>query len=244
MEYVGLKPYDRVTAFGGVFIANIQFDKDPDYLLPLPEITKEKHNQQQAFKSAVSHSKLSIGLNITGSNDLKFFIVNPEGYVMPLRDGASDIWDTLSWEKKAYYQPRHRCLVPAETYWFIEARVRDYMETLIAIYKNSGFKLVYLSSILERKYKRGPLVNAEIYIALINYFICRYLRKLEKESILNKLNQPIKFEFINVSSQFHKADNKESLFSKNDVAAGQLIHRKKEAWRELMRLYLNKIREN
>ena len=244
MEYVGLKPYDKVTAFSGLFITNTQFNKDPDILVPLPEITEEKLRQQQSFQTAVANSKFSQCLNITGSNELKFLIVDLEGNLKPLREGASDIWSKLSWKRKAFYQPRHCCLAPKDTHWFVEGKVKEYMGTLINIYKLSGFKTVYISSVLERIYKEGHLVNAEIYIALINHFIYRYIAKLKMEPVLNKFNIPIDFVFINVGSQFYKAENKEALFSEKGRAERRLVHRNKPTWKKLMNLYLKTIRKN
>lgn len=169
--------------------------------------------------------------------------MDDDGKLLPLVKGALERWEDLSWNRKAYYQPRHCRLFPKETSLFIEARVGDFMKTLVRIYKQSGFEKVYVSSILERIYKAGRLVGVDIYMALINYFIFKYLSKMnQNEPVLNKVKRPMKFTFVNVGPQFYKSKNRDSLFSIKDVKKGHLVHRTKEAWKELMQLYLRQIK--
>ena len=240
---MGLSPLDKVSAFSGVFICDKQFPKDPDSLIPLEEVTKEKLAQQNLLRETIQESSYITALNILGSNDLKFFIVDGLGRLLPCVEGALVRWEGLSWNSKVYYQPRHCRLFPKETALFVEARVGDFMKILVGMYKQSRFERVYVSSILERIYKTGRLVGVDIYMALINYYICRYINRMyQNEPVFNKLKKPIKFTFINVSSQFYKSKDKDKLFSAKDRAKRRLVHRTKEAWIELMQLYLKQLK--
>ena len=200
-----------------------------------------KIKQQKLFAEAISNSPCIIALNITGSNDLKFMIVN-DCQLVPLVKDAAKKWEALTEHQRVFYNPKRFALFPKDSETFIRSKVKQYMDIVIAKYKDSRFKIVYHSSILERVYF-SKLRNAEIYIGIINFYISSYIKDLNKKQIKNRDGIPIKFGFINVASQFYeeKTKYKKGLFKDSDVKNKRYVHRNIKAWKELMSLYLKAI---
>ena len=213
--------------------------------MPYKVIVDDKIKQQKLFAKAISDSSCVIALNISGSNDLKFMIVqevNEKHGVVPLVKDAAKKWEALSEHQKIVYNPKRVGLFPKDSEMFIKSKVKQYMDIVIAKYKDSSFKIVYHSSILERVYF-SKLRNAEIYIGIINFYISSYIKDLNKKQIRNRDGIPIKFGFINVASQFYeeKTKDKTGLFKDADVKHKRYVHRNIKAWKKLMTLYLKAI---
>ena len=234
---------DECDSFPGLFVCDKQYDREEDILVPYKVIAEDKIKQQKQFAEAISGSSCIIALNITASNDLKFMIVDENYEVVPLVAGAAGKWESLSEHQKIFFNPNRVGLFPRVSEIFIKNKVNNYMEIIVQKYKQSSFKIVYHSSVLERVYF-SKLQHAEIYIALINFYINAYIKNLNKKQVKNRDGIPIQFKFINVAEQFHKekSENKRGLFKYSDVQNKRYVHRKVKAWKELMSMYLKVIR--
>ena len=227
-----------------------QFDKRENILKPCETISDNKKAQQKWFKHYVVTAKCEVALNILLSNDLKYMVVEEvDGIyrVVPLLDKGPYVWSTLTSTKKQFYSPRRARLFPKASEEFIKEKVEAYLRVLVGIYKDSSFKVVYHSSVLERVYF-GKLKNAEIYIALINYYLQLGLRdlNLEQNHVYNRNSIPIEFRFINVSGQFHdtKSTERIRLFEEEDVRNDRWVHRTMPSMKNLMARYLKVIRSD
>ena len=129
---------------------NKHFDKRENLLEPYEHISDNKKAQQKWFKHYVVTSKCDIALNILASNDLKYMVVDLDNCsVVPLLNKGLYVWSKLDSLKKQFYSPKRARIFIKESEDFIKGRVESYLKVFVDIYKESGFKLVYHSSVLE-----------------------------------------------------------------------------------------------
>ena len=109
---------------------------------------------------------------------------------------------------------------------FVKRKIKIYLEQLQFLFGSSSASTVYHCSVLERIIEDIPLLP--MYFAILNSFI---RAALKTTTIYNRYNQPIRFKFINVSDQFHRADDPTTLFRRNEVRSGEMTHRTPGAYK-------------
>ena len=103
-----------------------------------------------------------------------------------------------------------------------------YMDVLRDIFGNSNLEVVYHSSVLERLDRGVP--HLDMLFAILNSYLQAALKKIK---IYNRAGKLIMFRFISVTSQFHQAKNKLSLFPDKEKRRGVCVHRTFGAYQQL-----------
>lgn len=230
-----------ITAIRGLTVMSQEF---PQYsLIPHKKKTVKRVNQEIRYANAVKFATQKIALNVTGTNDYKFFIVENNSLVPMVPDGL-EIWSSLTRGRKIRFDTKHKVIFPKESREFMESRIGDYVTYLKNVYATSSFVIVYHSSLLERISREKSQTCLEAYFAHLNYFLRRELRKLNEEPVLNLHGQPISFKFINVSEQFFNAVPPTVVFKDEEQNSKNLVHRHIDSLKILVEKYMNFIYED
>ena len=234
----------KISAYSGLTVAPNQFGLGAGNLRKLQSKTNGKVKQVENMSNKIANSKYKIALQVSGSNDFKFFIVN-NGNIVPLLHCGVSVWGKLSTKNKSVFSPKRVLIFGKSSRDFIKSQVVAYVALIADMYRNSSFEFVFHSSILERNYKYEPqLKNLDIYLALVNYLLKIELQKLNlSPGVLNKQGKKISWHFINVSKQYFENTNPKLLFKKPDLRRGEFIHRTTESMQKLVEIYLSKIEQ-
>jgi hypothetical protein len=214
-----------IESFRGLFLGRQQFPIDTECFVPLPEITQHKLNQRRKFKRSIRRSDHKLALNLVFSNDLKNIIVK-EDKVLPHSRNALVKWSNMSIDRKACFNPKRDWLFPKSTEQEVKIRVDKLMDDLLFAYQFSGTEVVFISSVLERCYTKGALIASELFVALVNFFIYRYIEELRlKPPLYNRNGQLLKVHFINVARLYYSEEDKFKLFIPKEITKGAMVHR-------------------
>lgn len=231
----------NITAIRGLTVMYKEF---PQYsLIPFHKKTDKRIKQEIRYANAVKFATQKIALDVTGSNDYKFFIVK-DNQLVPMVPNGLEIWSNLTKGRKINFSTKHRIIFPKDSREFMESRIREYVSYLKNVYSTSSFVIVYHSSLLERISREKSQPCLEAYFAHLNYFLHVGLRKLNEEPVLNVNGLPISFKFINVSEQFFNAVPPTIVFKDEEQTAQNLIHRHIDSLKILVEKYMNFIYED
>jgi hypothetical protein len=233
----------QINAWGGLTLAPDQYPYDSANLCKLPKKSASKKNQVQEMAQVIRTSKCKISLQLSGSNDFKFFMVN-NNQLVPLSERSIVAWKSWTDKRKSCFSPVRTRLFSKESETFIKGQVGKYVAIVVEMYKGSNFDFVFHSSILERVYSKiESLENVDIYFAYVNYYLKLELQKLNGQGIVNNAGKKISWHFINVADQFHSTTSYKKLFKSADVYRKEMVHRNIDFMKILIDRYLQSIYE-
>lgn len=170
------------------------------------------------------------------SNDLESLIFQC-GNLLRVKPNAHARWGKLSSEEKAHFNHNALKLLHNNSVTFLKWRLSLYVEQLSDLFSNTSAQVVYHLSVLERLM---PLVhpNLPMHMAILNSFLFTLLKKI---AIRNKFGQKIRFQFVNVATQFYSEKNPSILFRDNEVYKGVMVHRTMKAYQNIFATVRSKV---
>jgi hypothetical protein len=238
-----------LKAWGGLTLAPDEFERDKHdnmaNLYKLREKSSRRIEQVEDLAAVIRKNNCKISLQISGSNDFKYFVVK-NGSLVQLKGGSSEIWEKREVKLKSKCNPKRARFFGKESALFMKGQVEKYVAILVKLYENSSYEYVFHSSILERSYpKFKNLENLEIYFAYVNYYLDAELKKLNTgKGVLNKAGRKISWNFVDVSNQYYEAASLGkigSLFRPKEVIKGEMVHRSMDSMDKLVHTYLMSI---
>ena len=250
---------DKCRAYPGLSVMNERYERDSFKPLPKSDtLYQNKDIQRSNFFADIKVGQESELLLVLLSNDYKCFITDDsKNKPFSLRRTAHKNWKKLTDDQKTNYCVFYEKSWTHEFKQHIMKKFDDYRNILLPILKKSCLKKVFHSSVLERVHFNT--VGLDIYFAILNSVLKNSLQKWSEEGCFkNRYDEPIEFEFVNVSDQFHSthdldkntnpfiAKNEELLpvkshfyckapifISKEIIEKKELVHRTPEAINKL-----------
>ena len=180
----------------------------------------------------------SLVIFVGGSNDFESFLVQ-HGQFLKQSNHSQKRWNSLSSEDKSHFNYHRNRLLHKRSERHLKWKLRVYVGQLGLLFKQSSATVVYHVSVLERMLNWEPLLP--MYFAMLNSLL---FTALKAASITNRYGQPIRFQFINVSSCFFMAKNPKSLFKNSEIAKGVMTHRTTEAYKEVYTTIYNHVKSD
>lgn len=196
----------------------------------MPYRSPNKTNQFRSLsREIILYKDPSIVIFTGGSNDL-FSLIFQWGTLLRLKNkNALSRWSDLKPDQKAHFNHNSLTLLHKKSVRFIKWRLRVYLDQLADLFRNSSAQVVYHLSILERLM---PLLypNLPMYMAVLNSFL---FSTLKRAVIYNRFGQKIRFQFVNVATQFHGEGDPSILFQDKEINKGIMVHRTTDAYKEI-----------
>lgn len=236
-----LPGFSSIDSFSGLTLAPVEFEREG--WGQLTRKTKRRADQVEDVRGVIHSSLHRNALFLGAGNDFKWLIVH-EGRICPLSEHGLKIWNGLKDHEKIYFSPKKHYVLESTGLKNVKARMTEFSKILENLFAGSNFDRVFISSILERQIPE--LDHLEIYFAYLNYFLLHEVAKMDgkgKGSVLNVRKEPIRFYYINVSSQFfeHKFDKVAELFRPSERASHRLTHRNLHALENICHFYVKEI---
>jgi hypothetical protein len=228
-------------AWGGLILGGIEFPKRG--FRALTELSSGTKRKIREVKTEIRVSHAQVAVQVSGSNELKSFMVNDKDQVQIVEEWGVKTWKQLTSSQKSNFNPRkHRCL-GKDAHDLVKKRVKTYVSNLVEIYADSELEYVFHVSILERICEKDTyLKNCNIYYAYANHFLKIELGRLNGVNrVKNRGGNYITWNFVAVSKQFFEANDPKYLFKSYERENGWMVHRTKEAMEALVEMYLAEV---
>ena len=196
-----------------------------------------RNKQYATLLRNLKNSEAKVCLLVLGSNDFKNFFVGVKGKVCKPGKGSVKKWSKLSLQQRVNLPFRTKILFNS-TAEHILKQVQTYLGKIKKIVSQCTFDVVGHGSMLERHWPGLGYENLDMLFGHINCYLRHEIKDLD---VKNKNGKQVKFEFVNVSEQFHRAkmdDNVKSLFRENEAKSGIMTHRNEVAMREILEKYM------
>ena len=223
--------------------------------------SKSKSKQYEDFKNAMSKETETRMLLLAGSNDWEKVLMSG-GELLPLQDGALDIWCNQDFNR-AEYEHGRPAFLRKKGDKHLRRSVDNYVQNLKTLLSGTKMRLVVHSSILERNYMKHNIYHLDILFACYNSVLKKGLEAMVQEnSAFNCFGEPIVVKFHSVTEQYYK-NKTEFVFSPGELESWRaeeqerrhntirtlptpkayLTHRSYKAVYQLMESYNNRMNE-
>ena len=235
---------DNCHSFPGLTLMNNRYQRDTFNLLsPNDQRYQRQTNLREDFFFTIKTCKQPELLLVALSNDFKTFITDESKHkCFKLTRNAHSVWSKMTPDEKTFFNVFNEKFFTKNFRLHIFSEFENYKSILKPVLEQSTIKIVHHSSVLERL--NPEILHLDLYFAILNSVLRHFLRKwTEEECFKNKKGEPIIFNFINVSKNFHSVEDKTSIFCKFEVENNkELVHRKKFHMDKIAKDWVNSIK--